>query len=1530
MKIPLSIFVGAFEQLNSGVTWAEIAQNWELYSENWDKGATNLESPLLDLFNDESITIKDVLKDLSDPGKLFTEFSRSFEVPASKKNNKIFKHYYNIDLETTIDSRSLIPAAILMNGVDYKIGNLSVEGIKMSNGKPMSYKVRFFGKLSEIARRIGEDKLNILDFTAYDESAFDAKASFASSLESDLVFPLASRSDRYIVDSVDATAAVGIENTRNIRYVDVTRRGEDYGISDDNVIGALKVGRILDSIENLYGITFSGAVRQNYISNLYLWLHRVDKNRSGSEVFEGSVGNFTVPLQDSLSNTLGEWIGSTSSILRWSIASNNKAYLIRFKGTSSADFNLKMLFNGSEKANSTVTTAWSNYIDVQEYQNITFSGTSTAASTLTVNVEVKEIDYNVLSNPETIFTTSGSISLGGSGEYKVSSNLPDMKISEFLGSVFKMFNVVAEVSDALDVFTSHQEAYMSTGVVKNVSEFIDVDNWEVNKPNLYNSIKFSFAEPKTVLEYGYNKVNGKPYGELSYELIGAEGNKLSGEEFEINLKNQRIPGENVTDQNDKSLSGIVYYQFSDIKGAEQTIKPIFSYITPVSVNTSKAIAWDNGAAVESITSYVMPSSVYTNHTPIVSGVTPVYSGLYFDEEIEELSNSPYNGIGLWSMHYRGITAAMFEERRRQVVMTARFSQSIIRNLKLSDTLYIHNNYYTINSVDTNFLTGESVLDLNLIPYNAPREYKVIEETIDNATAGVLTYIDADTGFAKSEYIATPNSLLLNRRIGDIRYKSFGIAEPAPDFVPTVIVGLGSKTDAQITINGTVTNVGQPAYTTRGFYWVAGTGTPTAADNVLTIAGTGTGIYSDTITGLVSGNSYTFVAWATNTVGTAVSAPLTITTVVVSTSSVTTDGNTPSLNSATLYGTVTNVGYPVYTSKGFCYIQGAGTPTTANSTVVSAGNSSGSFFGVISGLTIGTLYSYRAYMIQNGITYYGATATVTTATGDYAGVVQTNAPTYDTNSATLNGTVTDVGIPGYQTKGFWFAPGPVVPNSGNTEYIVSGTAAGAFSQVVTGLTPLTTYSIRTWTYDTTNGYGLGNVINFTTTSDLSLATVTTYVPTFSQADAVFYGNIDYVGNPNYTEKGFYWAAGSVNPTSADTTYTVAGTAGGAFQSGLITGLSASTTYSVRAYAINSQGTAYGATQVFTTEAVPTCSSGTLYFDGGVVTGVNATVGTGSLAWGAGDCSSAMTEVSINITNNESAWQSAEQITSVVMKEGATVINDYTVTVYFSAGLMQLKINGNFPDVNNDVDHNYTFVITASAITLNNIAINLPSTNAVSHTSVAVTKNGDTLFPASRDDTAFNNVYLEPVGEDGDAFEYTITYTADSNYEFTGTGNIQPTPTTDNASVSVSTTSYTASTITITVSGNIQAVSESANLSWGGTALALPATVVTTQEYRFGTSGSWITYPSGGIDIGTGGQIIQLRVVPDGSVYFAQGNTNLIDSFDPAYDYSGDPVVISCTMNSFTGGEGNLTTLLGVYPRASATFLAAFRFDYFDAL
>jgi hypothetical protein len=79
-----------------------------------------------------------------------------------------------------------------------------------------------------------------------------------------------------------------------------------------------------------------------------------------------------------------------------------------------------------------------------------------------------------------------------------------------------------------------------------------------------------------------------------------------------------------------------------------------------------------------------------------------------------------------------------------------------------------------------------------------------------------------------------------------------------------------------------------------------------------------------------------------------------------------------------------------------------------------------------------------------------------------------------------------------------------------------------------------------------------------------------------------GNISLNGGTQVTSRGVVWST-STNPSIALTTKTNNGTGTGAFTSN-ITGLSAGTTYYVRAYATNSVGTAYGNERTFTTSAL----------------------------------------------------------------------------------------------------------------------------------------------------------------------------------------------------------------------------------------------------------------------------------------------------------------------------------------------------------
>ena len=88
-------------------------------------------------------------------------------------------------------------------------------------------------------------------------------------------------------------------------------------------------------------------------------------------------------------------------------------------------------------------------------------------------------------------------------------------------------------------------------------------------------------------------------------------------------------------------------------------------------------------------------------------------------------------------------------------------------------------------------------------------------------------------------------------------------------------------------------------------------------------------------------------------------------------------------------------------------------------------------------------------------------------------------------------------------------------------------------------------------------------------------VTNYVTEINieQGTAKFNGQITFVGNPIYSEKGFVYATHE-NPTMNDTWKNVPGNRDAGEFSALVQGLQKNTTYYIRAYARNSAGITYG--------------------------------------------------------------------------------------------------------------------------------------------------------------------------------------------------------------------------------------------------------------------------------------------------------------------------------------------------------------------
>ena len=150
----------------------------------------------------------------------------------------------------------------------------------------------------------------------------------------------------------------------------------------------------------------------------------------------------------------------------------------------------------------------------------------------------------------------------------------------------------------------------------------------------------------------------------------------------------------------------------------------------------------------------------------------------------------------------------------------------------------------------------------------------------------------------------------------------------------------------------------------------------------------------------------------------------------------------------------------------------------------------------------------------------------------------------------------------------------------------GTGTGTFTSNISGLTASTTYFVRAYATNS-NGTSYGAQISFNTLRMPTLA-VTSNAISITYSTALVGGNIITENGFAVTERGFVWAT-TANPTTASTgKLVVSGTSIGSY-TGTITGLTNSTLYYVRSYAINAQGTNYG-DQITFTSAIPPAGSG----------------------------------------------------------------------------------------------------------------------------------------------------------------------------------------------------------------------------------------------------------------------------------------------------------------------------------------------------
>ncbi|MCK5642029.1 MAG: hypothetical protein KAJ19_14590, partial [Gammaproteobacteria bacterium] len=255
----------------------------------------------VELYKDESVDVVSSVLDITDITKNVGDYTKTFTVPASKDNNKLFSHYYDANLDNSFDARTKVDGRIEIDGLSFKIGKFRLSKVSVKKNKPDSYTINFFGNIVDLKTTVGKDELTSLDLSALDHDYTHANVNLGLQVgglfSGDIIYNLLAKKQYYFND--DATDNVNTDTLANISY----GGGDDTGVTWNDLKPSIKLIKIIEAIESEYTVAngyenpivfsrdFFGT---SEFTELYMWLNSDKDGIQGeTEIIDWSSGDAT-------------------------------------------------------------------------------------------------------------------------------------------------------------------------------------------------------------------------------------------------------------------------------------------------------------------------------------------------------------------------------------------------------------------------------------------------------------------------------------------------------------------------------------------------------------------------------------------------------------------------------------------------------------------------------------------------------------------------------------------------------------------------------------------------------------------------------------------------------------------------------------------------------------------------------------------------------------------------------------------------------------------------------------------------------------------------------------------------------------------------------------------------------------------------------------------------------------------------------------------------------------------------------------
>ena len=660
----------------------------------------------LDLMEEDLISLTQVIQDVKDIEKLFTDYSRTFNLPASKTNNKIFKHWYNPDIQG-FNNQLFSASKIELNHFEFKTGKIQLNEVVMRHGEPSMYKVTFFGDTIEFKNAINEDLISDLSWlnnfnhelnTTNVKNGLENGINFtfdSVTYNDAVIYPLIAHSQSYIYNL----------NGDHQNPVNISTNSSDQkkrGVLPEDLKPAIKVNHIIQAIQNQYNINFkTGEFLDSAVfDNMYMWLHRekgamkLDKGKiiddiaftcSGTDCtamtdpnydynfllrgwFELSTGIFhfqpelgtdfeeTVYTATITPNSPFLGVPYTVEIIRL----NDMQVFARQERVLGASTISITMFTDPNSPNS-ATGNKLNRVDLWYFGNNETGSNVTAPSRFVVRV-ISENDvfftasyaidrtYTNTSAAGVVTTETlngvfnSTVSMSSVDKFVViTEQVPKLKIKDFLNGLFRQYNLTAYLDYNGKIVVETLDSYYAAGETHDITEFVETDRHRIGETIPFSEVYFEYSEPKSILAQQFQLLNNQKYGELNYIANVSKKNT-----YRIRLPFESMIYERLFDQGNGASTSIQIGTFLNEDLQPDLGKPLMFYGIHQDSEESTGINFVDSTRADLSTgghsNYTLSNYwIPSAYNELGTSSTPPAYNLNFGSEINTYTLTDYSG-----------------------------------------------------------------------------------------------------------------------------------------------------------------------------------------------------------------------------------------------------------------------------------------------------------------------------------------------------------------------------------------------------------------------------------------------------------------------------------------------------------------------------------------------------------------------------------------------------------------------------------------------------------------------------------------------------------------------------------------------------------------------------------------------------------------------------------------------------------------------------------------------------------------------